>query len=85
VGEALWAMACPCPAEERRAVYQGRSEPVPGRFVCALCGELTYHPQAHSTAAYIASASSIVASATPGSASTRRSQSGRALAATDTG
>jgi hypothetical protein len=28
--------------EERRPVYGGGSTPIPGRFVCALCGELSY-------------------------------------------
>lgn len=35
-------MWCDCPVEERRPVYGGGSTPVPGRFVCALCGELSY-------------------------------------------
>jgi hypothetical protein len=33
-------MACPHPAEERKAVYSGGMTPVPGRSYCALCGEV---------------------------------------------
>jgi hypothetical protein len=77
-------MVCPCPPEEHRAVYEGRRHPVPGRYICALCGEFVETP-AQSTDAYRASASSTVDSHTPGSASTRLSQSGRVFAATDIG
>ncbi len=81
-------MTCPCPPEELRATYEGGAEPIPGRFVCALCGEYVYATEAggrYSTTAYRASASSSGASTTAGSSKTRVSQSGRVFATIEIG